>query len=153
MNLLWLLSGKGTRVRFCWIPSHCGIERNESVHQIAKETLDQDINPLSGIHQTDFKPVVNSCIQQLVQTKWDVAVHGRYFYLVKLKLGPPKKYQHLNRAEEVVITRLRIGHTKAPKSRGLLSACQHCGQTLSIDHILLECAVLQECREEYYTVA
>ena len=24
-------------------------------------------------------------------------------------------------------------------------------QTLTIDHMLLECAVLQECRDEYYT--
>ena len=39
MNLLWLLSYKGTRVRFCRISSHCGIEGNESVHQLAKENL------------------------------------------------------------------------------------------------------------------
>ena len=29
---------------------------------------------------------------------------------------------------------------------------QYCGQTLTIDHMLLECALLQECRDEYYTV-
>ena len=71
-------------------------------------------------------------------------------------LGPPKKFQHLTRAEEVVITRLRIGHTKATKShilsRGQPTGCHHCGQTLTIDHMLLECALLQECRDEYYTV-
>ena len=155
MNLIWLLSDKGTRVRFCWIPSHCGIGGNERVDQLAKETLDQDIDPLASIHYTDLKPLVNSYIQQLVQTKWGVAVHCRDLYLLKAKLAPPKKFQHLTRAEEVVITRLWIGHTKATKShilsRGLLTACHHCGQTLSIDHMLLECAVLQECRDEYYT--
>ena len=56
----------------------------------------------------------------------------------------------------VVITRLRIGHTKATKShslsRGPPTGCHHCGQTLTIDHMLLECALLQECRDEYYTV-
>ena len=26
MNLLWSLSDKGTSVRFCWVPSHCGID-------------------------------------------------------------------------------------------------------------------------------
>ena len=36
MNLLWLLSDRGIHVRFCWIPSHCGIEGNERVHQLAK---------------------------------------------------------------------------------------------------------------------
>ena len=112
--------------------------------------------PLASVHYTDMKPLVNSYIQNLVQTKWDVAVHGRDLYLVKPTLGPPKKFQHLTRAEEVVITRLRIGHTKATKShilsRGPPTSCHHCGQTLTIDHMLLECALLEECRDEYYTV-
>ena len=116
MNLLWLLSDKGTHVRFCWVPSHCGIEGNERVDQLAKETLDQDIDPLASIHYTDMKPLVNSYIQKLVQTKCDVAVHSIDPYLVKPTLEPLMKFQHLTRAEEVVITRLRIGHTKATKS-------------------------------------
>ena len=103
-----------------------------------------------------MKPLVNCYIQKLAPTKWDVAVNNRDLYLVKPTLGPPKKYQHLTRAEEVVITRLRIGDTKATKShilsRGPPTGCHHCGQTLTIDHMLLECALLQECRDEYYTV-
>ena len=155
MYLLWLLNDKGTHIRFWWIPSHCGIDGNERVDQLAKETFDHGIDPLVGVHYADLKPRVNSYIQQLVQIKWDVAVHGKDLYFVKPTLGPPKKFQHLTRAEEVVITRLRIGLTKAIKShilsRGPPTACHHCGQTLTMDHMLLECAVLQECRDEYYT--
>ena len=150
MNLLWLLSDKG------WIPSHCGIEGNERVGRLAKGTLDQNIDPLTSVYYTDLKPLVNSYIQQLVQTKWDVAVHGRDLYLVKPTLGQPKKFQHLTTAKELVITRLRIGHTKATKfhilSWGQLTVCHHCGQTLTVDHMLLECAVLQECCDKYYRV-
>ena len=62
MNLLWSLSDKGTRVRFCWVPSHCGIDGNERVDQLAKETLDQDIDPLANVHYTDMKPLINSYI-------------------------------------------------------------------------------------------
>ena len=116
MNLLWALSDKGTRVRFCWVPSHCGIEGNKIVDQLAKETLDHVIDPLATVHYADLKPVVNSYIQQEVKIKWDVSIHGRDLYLLKPTLGPPKKFKHLTRAEEVVITRLRIGHTKATKS-------------------------------------
>ena len=47
MNLLWALSDKGTCVRFCWVPSHCGNEGNEIVDPLAKETLDHDIDPLT----------------------------------------------------------------------------------------------------------
>ena len=118
-------------------------------------TLDHDIDPLVGVHYADLKPLVNSYIQHLVQIKWDVAVHGSDIYFEKPTLGPLNKFQHLTRTEEVVITRLQIGHTKATKShilsRGPPTACHHCGQTLTFDHILLECAVLQECRDEYYT--
>ena len=146
MNLLWALSDKGTHVRFCWLPSHCGIEGNEIVDQLAKETLNHDIDPLTTVHYADLKPVVNSYIQQEVQIKWDVSIHGRDLYLLKPTLGPPRKFKHLARAEEVVITRLRIGHTKATKShilsRGPPTACQHCGQTLTIEQMLLECTVL-----------
>ena len=77
MNLLWLLSDKGTHVRFCWIASHCGIQGNERVDQSAKESLDHDIDPLARVHYADLKPLINSYIQQLVQIKWDVSVHGR----------------------------------------------------------------------------
>ena len=59
------------------------ISSHEKVDQLAKDTLDQKIDPLPGVHYTDLKPLVNSYIQQLVQTKWDVAVHGIDLYLVK----------------------------------------------------------------------
>ena len=116
MNALWALSDKGTCVRFCWVPSHCAIEGNEIVDQLAKGALDHDVDPLTTVHYADLKPLVNSYIKQDVQTKWDVSIHGRDLYLVKPTLGPPKKFQHLTRAEEVVITQIRIGHTKATKS-------------------------------------
>ena len=36
--------------------------------------------------------------------------------------------------------------------RGPPTACQHSGQTLTIEHILLECTVLQQSHDEYHTV-
>ena len=91
MNLLWSLSDKGTHVRFCWIPSHCGIGWNERVDQLAKETLDQDIDPLASVHYTDMKPLVNSYIQILVQTKWYAAVHGRDLLSCETNTGATKE--------------------------------------------------------------
>ena len=155
MSRLWSLSDKGTHVHFCWIPSHCGIEGNERVGQVAKETIDQDIDPLAIVHCTDLKPLVNSYIQPLVQTNSDVAVHSRDLYLVKPTLGPLKKFQHLTRAEEVVITWLRVNHTKAIKlhilSRGPPNVCHHCGQTLTIDHPLAICSWSVQCYRNVVT--
>ena len=82
--------------------------------------------------------------------------HGRDLYLMKPTLEPPNKFQHLTRAEEVIIIRLQIGHTKSTKSnilsRGPPIAYHNCGQALTSDHMLLGCAVLQECRDKYHTV-
>ena len=145
MNLLWLLNDKGAYVRFCWIPSHCGIEGNKRVNQLAKESLAHDIDPLASVHYADLKPLVNSYIQQLVQIKWDVAVHFTDIYFFKPTPRPLKKFQHLTRAKDVVFTQPRIGHTKATKSRilsrGQPNTCHHCGQMLTIDHMLLDSAV------------
>ena len=156
MNVLWAPSDKGTCVHFCWVPSHCGIEGNEIVDQLAKGALDHDTDSLTTVHYAYLKPLVNSYIKQEVQTQWDASIHGRDLYLVKPTLGPPKKSQHLTRTEDVVITWLRIGHTKATKShilsRGPPTTCQHCGQTFTIEHMLLECTVLQQNHDEYYTV-
>ena len=49
-----------------------------------------------------------------------------------------------------------IDHTKATKSnissRGPPTTCHHYGQTLTIDHVLLECAVLQGRCDKYYII-
>ena len=52
------------------------------VEQLAKETIGHDIDPLTTVYFADFKPLVNSYIQQ-VQIKWDVSIHDRDLYLLK----------------------------------------------------------------------
>ena len=61
--------------------------------KLAKETIDHDIDPLASIHYVDLKPHVNSYTHELVQIEWHVAVHGADFHLLKLALGPSKKFQ------------------------------------------------------------
>ena len=141
----------------------CEIIQTASFKARSKNNFPCDFNILACLSCWHIKDVCCVCakasrtylIQQLVHIKWDISVHGRDLYLLKPTLGPPKKFQYLTRAEEVVITRLRIGHTKATKShilsRGPPTICHHCGQTLTIDHMLLECAALQEIQDEYYT--
>ena len=42
---------------------------NERVDELTKETFDHDKEPLASIHYANMKPLVNSHVQQLVQTK------------------------------------------------------------------------------------
>ena len=90
-----------------------------------------------------------------MKIKWDISLHDRDLCLLKPTQGQTKKFKHLTRAHEVAITWFRIGHTKAIKSHilswGPPTTCQHCGQTLTIEQMLLDCAVLQQSRDKYYT--
>ena len=74
---------------------------------------------------------------------------GMYLYMAEISPAPNQSWRGCNHPTS-------NGHTKATKShilsRGLPTGCHHCGQTLTIDHMLLECALLQECHDEYYTV-
>ena len=76
-------------IKFCWIPSHCGIEGNEAADKLAKESLGLNIDALLGIYHADLKPQVNAYVQQLMQIKWDVEVHGRDLYLLQANLALP----------------------------------------------------------------
>ena len=78
MNLLWALSDKGTRVHFCWVPSHCGIEGNDVVDQLAKETFDHNIDPLATVHFADLKSLVN------ILFKGRSKLSGMYLYMVEI---------------------------------------------------------------------
>ena len=117
MNLLWLLSDRGTHVLDI---------KPLRYWKKWKSGPTSKGDPRPSDRPTDLKPPVNSYIQQLVQTKCDVAVHGRDLYLVKPTLGQPKKFQRLTRAGKVVITRLRIGYTKVTKSHILSLSTTHC---------------------------
>ena len=89
MNLVWLLSDKGTRACFCWIPSHCGIEGKW------KSGSASTIDPRPKYKPTGKCPLYRyEATDQLLHSavgssKWDAAVHGRDFYLVKPTMGPP----------------------------------------------------------------
>ena len=74
---------------------------------------------------------------------WFVSVYDRYMYLLEHTLEPPKKFQYLTRADEIV--RLQIGHIKATKSHILSRTIRyHFRQILTIGHMLLDCTALQE---------
>ena len=99
MNILWALCDKSTYVRFCWVPSHCGIEGNEIVDQLAKETLDHDIDPLTTVHYADLKPLVNS--YPTGGSKQMGCIYGRDLYLVK-----PTLIGHTKSTESHILSRM-----------------------------------------------
>ena len=96
-------------VHFCWIPSHISIRGNEAADVAAKESLSQDIIA-SQVPYTDLKPHINSFIANKWQERWSSCPDNKLFK-IKPTLGVwPSGFRN-SRKEEVILSRLRIGHT------------------------------------------
>ena len=122
----------------CWIPSHIGIYGNEKVDKSAKESLNLEVTDFK-IPFNNFKPFINKDVCNKWQTLWDETPFN------KLKEIEPIVYHHrlvpkLSRREEIVLARLRIGHTRVTHScllkREERPYCIGCDAPFTVRHFL-----------------
>ena len=95
---------------YCWIPSHIGIRSNERVDKKAKESLNLE-QTVFKIPFNNFKPFINRYIFDKWQTSWNETPFNK-LKEIKLVTKESKTVISNIRREEVVLTRLRIGHTR-----------------------------------------
>lgn len=140
------------RVIFCWLPSHIGIKGNELADTAAKSAL---VLPPTIIKLpfTDFKPCLNTYLFNRWQSVWNTAVHNK-LHSIKPSLGEWRPAYRIDRKEEVVLARLRIGHTFVTHSFLFKGdeqpKCIPCDAPFTVEHILLHCVDLQLARRRFY---
>ena len=145
-----ILTEQSKHVEFCWIPSHIGIHGNAKADKAAKDALKYDITHFR-IPYTDLKFLIKLYVKSLWQIYWDFCDTSK-LYSIQNKVDRPSKI--LLKREEVIITRLRIGHSKLTHSY-LLSGelqpeCISCDCPLSIYHLLLECCDFTPIRNRLF---
>ena len=107
-----LLANK--EIVLCWFPSHIGIEGNEMVDQQAKASL--SLEPTSfKIPFSNFKPSINKYILEEWQTSWNNSI-GNNLLDIKPTIGEYQLVVRNIRREEVLLARLRLGHTRVTHS-------------------------------------
>ena len=154
LHKLHLLSIAHKTIFFCWIPSHIGIRGNEAADVAAKKSLDFNIIA-SQVPNTDLKPHINSFIANKWQERWSSCPDNKLFK-IKPTLGVwPSSFRN-SRKEEVVLSRLRIGHTYFTHSYILRQEdppeCTACQEIYSVRHVLIDCIDLGLIRLRFYTV-
>ena len=123
----------------CWLPSITGIKGNEKADIAAKSAL---LLPSSNfkLPYTDFKPIINKYLFNEWQSVWDNAVDDK-LHSIKPILSEWQPAYRMDRKEEVVLTRLRIGHSYATHSYLLNGEeqpiCIHCDAPFTIKHVLI----------------
>ena len=95
-------------IHLCWIPSHIGIRGNEAADMAAKESLNLDITA-SKVPYTDLKCHINHFISNKWQERWSSCPDNKLFKIKPTLCEWPPGFRN-SRKEEVVLSRLRIGH-------------------------------------------
>ena len=132
----------------CWIPSHIGIQGNEMVDKQAKTSL--SLEPTSfKIPFSNFKPSINKYILEEWQTSWNNSI-GNKLLDIKPTIGEYQSVVRNIRREEVVLARLRLGHTRVTHSYLLQGEehpqCVGCDAPFTVRHFLLECGDFAQVR-------
>ena len=159
LDLIHKIQSDKKVIEFCWIPSHVGIRGNELADKKAKDSLSK-LEPYDyKLPFSDYLPLVKTFVRKKWQSRWDnkheterpIKLHE---IIPELK---PFYTSNLSRKDEVVMHRLRIGHTRLTH-RYLMEdplkrepPCNFCyDDWLSVKHILIECQHFDIVRNRHY---
>lgn len=138
------------QITLTWVPAHIGILGNEKADIAAK---DASINsptqpvPIQTYDQiASYKQQINNQWQQL----WKHEANNK---LRQIKEDTARWNEHGSRKEQVIITRLRIGHTRLTHSHIFehqeKTQCDTCNTNLTVNHILIDCRKYHNIRQKH----
>ena len=138
---------------FCWVPSHVGIKGNEAADQAAKAALDSPVSD-TKVPAVDWLPKSTEYIKNQHKIHWENIQNNKLKTIVP-DLSKQQQIQCDKRKDEVVLTRLRIGHSRLTHSFLMKGEpapiCICCDTAYTIKHILLDCVDFADTRKLFYT--
>lgn len=154
LKLLTNLSNSKSVV-FIWCPSHVGIPGNERADGLAKAALSSDRIADFPIPASDLRFTIKQLVFSQWQQEWDLQTHNK-LHSIQPIVGHWPLCQRESRREEIVLTRLRIGHTHYTHGYLLRGddqpECVACVCPLTVQHILIDCTDFLHIRRKYYNV-
>jgi hypothetical protein len=140
----------GVKIKFLWVPGHVGIRGNEKADRAAKDAL-SDLDPSSLlVPGEDLKAAWKNVVLNQWKEHWSSQT-GNKLRSVKPDVSMWASSVRSNRREEVVITRLRIGHCAMTHSylfteEKIPPQCDECNSVISVRHLLTECDLYRVLR-------
>ena len=113
LKFLIELHAKRKIVVFCWLPSHMGVSGNEKADAAAKAAFEKEISECL-LPYSDSRQYIGQYVRDLWQREWDLAVHNK-LHAIKPTIGG-QSATYRSRKEQVILDRLRIGHTRLTHS-------------------------------------
>jgi ribonuclease HI len=143
-SLLASLASRDVTVVFCWVPGHVGIQGNELADKAAKAATEKDCIDANRLTCNDLKIFFKSIFKNKFQGTWDSEMNNK-LKEIKPTVAPWDSSIRSTRREEVVLTRLRIGHTLFTHAYlfsldKIPPRCDACNEALTVRHVLIECS-------------
>ena len=152
------ISSNGKFITFCWLSSHRDMRENEDADRAAKDALSKAKPENFELPYTDVFMKIQPFISSLCQERWDKEV-GNKLHAIMPQIDEKYYSGCTNRKDDVIINRLRIGHTRLTRSfrmenRPHPPLCDQCegDHELTVKHILIECNFLKTTRRRHYDV-
>ena len=152
LEWLYLLGSRGRHVSFCWCPAPVGIVGNEEADSLAKSATSHINIIRCPLPVNDLYPVIRSVMLDAWQFFWDLE-NQKMSEIAKSV--SPWKYYSMVRKHEVILARLRIGHSRLTHGflmcRGPQPFCEDCIVPLTVRHLIIECPSLEDEREKNFS--
>ena len=137
------LTNLGFVINFLWIPSHMGIPGNDRADNKAKEAINLEVSRNVSTDHSEYIPLVKEHIHAFCNTMWMRHHPNTNLKQVKDRVEEWESASRPSRREEMVLSRLRLGHSRLTHSflldRSARPECDRCQCYMSVGHILLEC--------------
>ena len=144
----------GHTIVFMWVPSHMGLTGNSAADTAAKAALLLPVSNLTIPH-SDYNQLIRSHVLKQWQQRWNLDTQNK-LHAIEPTVNVVNSYR-LPRRDEIIIHRLRIGHTYLTHGHLLRGEsppqCPSCQVQLSVEHILLHCVCWTNVRDSYNTVS
>ena len=151
---LHILKSLGYQIELCWIPSHVGIEGNERADKKAGEAAKRRPETIPIFYKDYFSTIQSKFTQKRTQNWQDSPQPSKLRNInPELTVFPPT--YGLTRREEVILNRIRIGHTNFSHSHLMENmpptVCHYCNNALlTVNHIFTQCPRLEVLRRLHF---
>ena len=150
------LADNGCTLIILWVPGHCNIAGNVIADTQAKAAVHCDRLLDIDVGYTDHLSTLRHAINERFNQMWVNYRPTTSLKDVKDMVGHWDTCKRQNRREEIILCRLRLGHTRYTHSYILdhdpQPQCDRCRCPRSVKHFLLECPVFANQRRALLNV-